>query len=342
MSKILKTALFSLLLIISLGACSEGVAIEKPDSDTTELSNGDGYYPVTITNYDYAGNEIELTFEQAPQRVLALYQTPMEIMAALGLGDHVLTCYGLDNALKPEWQEDFQKMNYDASVFLPNLETVLGLAPDFIFSWGSNFSDKKLKDIHFWAERGVNTYMNANTRSGGHDDILEEEYQDILNIGKIFNVNEKAEKLVQEMKDEIEYILEATAELPKQDVMLIEFYEGAIVNYGAEDLGGDMILSLGGNLVNSEHGNISKEDILDVNPDVLFICYLPLWEFDDEIEAKQTTLNNILLDPALASLDAVKNNRVHTIMLGDMYTSGPRTLDGIKIFAEGIYPGLSD
>ena len=28
-------------------------------------------------------------------------------------------------------------------------------------------------------------------------------------------------------------------------------------------------------------------------------------------------------------------------MLGDMYASGPRTLDGLKTLAQGMYPGLS-
>ena len=37
---------------------------------------------------------------------------------------------------------------------------------------------------------------------------------------------------------------------------------------------------------------------------------------------------------------AVANNRVHLIMLGDMYASGPRTIDGIRTFAQGMYPDL--
>lgn len=344
MSKILKIALFSSLLITSLVACSSTNLTETENtlSDKVSLNNDDGYYPITITNYDYAGNEVELTFEQAPQRVLAILQNSIETMAALGLEEHVLASYGLDNSIKAEWQDSFQKMNYDASVFEPDLETVVSLAPDFILSWGSMFSDKKIKDIHFWNERNVNTYINSNTRLGGHNDIIENEYQDILNIGKIFNVNEEAEKLVTTMKDEIEYVLRATAEMPEQKVMLIEFYEGAIINYGASSLGGNMISSLGANLVRPEHGNISKEEILNINPDVLFLCYLPFWESKDEEKANEITLNNILLDPAFASLDAVKNNRLHTIMLGDMYASGVRTLDGIKIFAEGIYPNITD
>ena len=46
-------------------------------------------------------------------------------------------------------------------------------------------------------------------------------------------------------------------------------------------------------------------------------------------------------DPAFASLSAVQNQRVHLIMLGDMYASGPRTGDGLRVLAGGMYPGLA-
>ncbi len=38
----------------------------------------------------------------------------------------------------------------------------------------------------------------------------------------------------------------------------------------------------------------------------------------------------VIENPALASLKAVKNERVYSIALGDMYCSGIRTIDGIN------------
>ena len=48
-------------------------------------------------------------------------------------------------------------------------------------------------------------------------------------------------------------------------------------------------------------------------------------------------VNKILNNPAFASLSAVKNKRVYAIPLGDMYSSGIRTIDGINPFANGLY-----
>ena len=36
----------------------------------------------------------------------------------------------------------------------------------------------------------------------------------------------------------------------------------------------------------------------------------------------------------------MKNGRVYTIMLGDMYASTVRSIDGIRTFAAGMYPEL--
>lgn len=44
-------------------------------------------YPLTITTYDYDGNEIETIYEKAPEKVIAVYQGSIETMLALGLED---------------------------------------------------------------------------------------------------------------------------------------------------------------------------------------------------------------------------------------------------------------
>ena len=196
----------ALALILSLAACSGGTPSETqiPAAETTpaqaeETTGSDSHYLVTITSYDYAGNPVEYTYEKAPERVLCVYQGCIETMIALGLEDHVLASYGLDNEVKDEWKDGFAQMNYDETVFAPDKETVTLLEPDMIFSWGSYFSDEKLGDVYEWNDKGVGTYINSNTARGGSR-TLENEYTDILNIGRIFDVEEKAQDLVDEMQ----------------------------------------------------------------------------------------------------------------------------------------------
>lgn len=209
-----------------------------------------------------------------------------------------------------------------------------------IFSWGSLFGEKKLGDVDQWISRGTNTYINTNTRAGGYDRTLEHEYTDILNIGNIFDVEEKAQALVDEMKQEIEDALTKTKGKEAQTVSVIEFLNDDISNYDASSLAGDMITQLGGELAAPDAKQVGKEDLVEQNPDVIFVVYMEN-SGDDGEDVKSTCVAKVMEDPAFASLDAVKNGRVYPIMLGDMYASGARTIDGIRNFAAGLYPELN-
>ena len=346
--------LLALVMVLSLAACGGKDAPaddantpdapaenNQPDTqqpgepDNEPAQPEDSYYPVKITTYDYEGNEIETTYEKAPEKVLCVYQGTIETMIALGLEDHVTASYGLDNPVKPEWESGLAKMNYNEDVFAPDKETVLMLEPDLIFSWGSLFSDKNLGGQPEWIENGTNTYISTNTRRGGHPRTLENEYADLLNIGKIFNVEDEARAIVDEMKSEIASVLSQTEGQEAPRVAVIEFLGEDISNYGASSLGGDMVAQLGGVLAEPEASSIGKEDLLGLDPDVIFVVYMARTEtVEDEMQAK------VLEDPAFAELSAVKNGRVCTIMLGDMYASTVRSIDGIRAFAAGMYPEL--
>lgn len=349
----MKKRLLSLFLaagmLLSLAACGKTAndTSTDPTDDAqtaettpadTDNTTADSYYPVTITNYNYAGEEITLTFDKAPERVVAVYQSCIETMIALGLEDHVIASYGLDNEVKDEWKDGFEKMNYDDSVFAPDKETVTLLEPDFIFSWGSYFGEKMIGDVDGWLEKGINTYMLSNTAPGGTR-TLENEYTDILNIGKIFNVEEKAQALVDEMKQEVADALAATESQAPISVAVVEPMDGSITNYGLSSLAGDMVTALGGEMAKPDGDELSKEDLIACDPDAIFVVYMPR---GDEEAAISEQMSIIMDDPALQSLQAVQNGRVYPIMLGDMYASGPRTIDGIRTFTQGMYPELAD
>lgn len=329
-----------MLLILNLSGCSKSNNENIVDKNQDVISQSNNQqYPVTITTYDYEGNEIKTTYEKAPEKVLAVYQGSIETMLALGLEDKMVAAAGLDNEVDDSMKEAFEKVEY-LTEFTPSKETVTMLQPDMILSWGSIFAEDKLGDVNTWIEKGTNTYINTNTRFNGNR-TLENEYNDILNLGKIFNVEEKAEALVNEMKAEIEKVEEkAKLQDKKTSALVIEFSgDKSIINYGASSLAGDMVQSLGAKLASEDSKNLGKEDIISLNPDVIFVVYMP-YSGDNTEEVKQSNLDYILKDSAFKNLDAVKNNKVVPIMLGDMYASGVRTKDGIVNFSKGLYPEI--
>lgn len=328
-------ALAAMALTVQLAGCAAGTtppaASVVPQTSAPENS----HYPVTITNYNYAGEPVTYTYTQAPQRVVAVYQGSIESMIALGLEDHVVASYGLDNEVKAEWQEGFAQMNYQTDVFAPDKETVTLLQPDLILSWGSLFSEKNLGDTAAWNAKGVGTYMNSNTCPGGSR-TLENEYTDLLNLGKIFDVEDRAEALVAEMRQEIESTLQAVEGRPAVRTAVVEPIGGTVTNYGANTLAGDMVTQLGGQLVQPEGSEMSKEALVTADPEVIFVVYMA-YSGEDPETVMASQLAAITEDPALASLSAVQNGRVYPVMLGDIYAAGPRTVDGIRTIAAGLY-----
>ena len=113
--------------------------------------------------------------------------------------------------------------------------------------------------------------------------------------------------------------------------MVIEFQGHAIVNYGKEWLIGDMISQLGGRLP-WKSDRLDYESLLVLNQDVIFVVY---FNGDDTLN-----VNKLLTDPRFNSLDAVENHRVYPLRLDYMYTTAVRTVEGLEILKNGMYPEL--
>lgn len=341
--KKLSKLFLGMMMVASLTACGsqtvnqeETPAVIESAGNAAQEEAENTAYPVTIMNYNYSKEQIPVTFEKAPEKVFCLYQNSIEIMLALGLEDHIVAAAGLDHPVKAEYEEAFRKINY-LSDFELTKETVLMLEPDFILTWMSPFNEKKLGDVDFWHERGIQTYMAPNSNSLEAKRTLENEYKYILEIGQIFNVEERAQALVDEIQNQVTKVTESTKDQAQESVMIMEFMDKGIYVYDSSTLGGDMVTSLGGLVVEGAESSIGLEDLINLNPDVIFVVYM---DETGEGEGKDEVAK-VMENPALASLKAVQEGRVYSMPLGEMYASAARTIDGVNRFAQGMYPGLN-
>ena len=292
-------------------------------------------YPLTISNFNYEKEAVEETFEKAPEKVITFWNNSVETMLALGLGDRVISAVGVDEStILPELQDEFDKMvagkEYNAftdSNAAMSKEYAIMLEPDFILGWKSTFSDKTIGDVDYWHENGVNTYIALNSNDISEYRTVENEYTDILTLGEIFDVQDKAEEIVNEIKDEVARVTEAVAGQEKQKVVVVEFMKDSIWNYDKTMLVGDMVAQMGGELMDLP-SDIGAEDLLNADPDVLFIIG------DDEKVA------DFMANEAYGSLSAVQNERVFPLDLSDVYTSGVRTIRGLNAIGKALYPDL--
>lgn len=333
MKKILSIILAG-FMVFGLAACGnkDAATAGKAENKVESKDKKSSHYPVTITTYNYAKEPVKVTFEKAPEKVLAVYQNSIETLLALGLQDKIIATAGLDHEVKEEYKSAFSKLKYYEK--MPTKEEVIGLQPDFILSWYSLFGEKKLGDVGFWHERGTNTYMSQN--SGViKPNTLQNEYDDILNVGKIFDVEDKANEIVNNMKKEIDKSKDfVKGKQPVKAVILEVEKEGAYRIYGEDSIGGDIAKQVGADLVAKTNGKIGNEDLVKLNPDVIFTVY-----YGKEID-RDSALKKIMDNPALSSISAVNSKRVNPIMLSEVYSSGIRTLDGIKTISKGLYPEL--
>lgn len=310
-------------------------------SEVSSTSEADGtaasHYPVTIKNVNFALEETEFTYEKAPERVITFWDNSLETMLALGLGDKIIMAVGVnEEGILPELKDEYEriKANFefyndftDSNAALSK-ETAIMMEPDFILAWKSSFNDKTLGDTTYWNDNGIGTYIALNSNDVSEQRTLENEYTDILNIGKIFDVEDRANEIVDELKSEVERVTSATEGQEKKTVLVIEFLGDNIMNYDSSMLAGNMVESMGGELLTTPD-NLGKEDIINLDPDVLFVIG------DTEEAAAQITD-----DPGFASLQAVQNNAVYNLPLSYVYTSGVRTIYGLDAIGSALYPEL--
>lgn len=287
-----------------------------------------------VQTYNSERQPVMVSIERIPERVIANRINCEETLIALGVENRIVAV----NMQNTDWQKEYLPQYRGTAERLKpitfrnlSLEEAMSLNPDCIIGWKSTFTPKSLGTTDFWKSRNVIIYIAATSNRVKNYAGVEDECQYILDMGKIFGKEEKAKEIVDKIHRKITGIQERIQGKNHLTVMVIEFQGHAIVNYGKEWLIGDMISQLGGRLP-WKSDRLDYESLLVLNPDVIFVVY---FNGDDTLN-----VNKLLTDPRFNSLDAVKNHRVYPLRLDYMYTTAVRTVEGLEILKNGMYPEL--
>ena len=87
---------------------TSGTQAEETETESAKRTE----YPLTITSYGPDGEEYTTVYEEAPQKVVAVYQGCVETMLALGLEDHLIATAGLDNEVPDDQKAAFSQVDY--------------------------------------------------------------------------------------------------------------------------------------------------------------------------------------------------------------------------------------
>ena len=344
----MRNLLLGALLITTtmLTGCAQDMFKLPVQENTQELKRFDaqtqyGYnpahYPVSIENLKTGKTFEQQEFKKPPQRIVCVWQNSIETAIALGVGDRIVAGMGVYSPqyIKDEYRSQYEKIPLKGIENLDQ-ETIVMLQPDMIIGWYSTFTSKYLRSTDFWHKRGTGTYIAVSSAWLPNGQTLENEFADILNLGKVFDKQEKAEEIVGAMQKEITDVVANTHKLEKRPRALIIAGMGKQLGiYGNNSLAGDLVKRLNGELLAGDQTSISAEQVIEYDPDVIFYLI-----GETRYKDKNKIIEEAYKIRGFEHLTCAKNKRIVPLPLNAIYTPGVRTMDGIKIIAHGLYPDL--
>lgn len=316
-----KIMAFALCLTLLLSAFAGGAVAEEE--------------PVVIENMGRT-----TTYEEAPETAVALSYSIAEIMVALGLEDKIVaiapSMYILDQ-VSEEYRETVGSFPVlEGSYGVPTLETVLDTGAEFVFGDAYSFYANSVGTVEDFEAAGVNIYATEGTYV--EDATFENIYNDIINIGKIFRVEERAGELVAQLREREAAVEASVAGLEPVRVFYFDSDTGGGVDMSTVGDAGlqSLMLEMAGaeNIFSDVEGQfvaVSWEDVVDRDPEYIIVC-----DYYGEGYAEEK-IAELKANPATMDMDAVVNDRFIVVPGMAMFPS-LECMDAVELIAAGLHP----
>ena len=306
---------------------------------TTLLFNATGalaeatHYPVTIKSCNR-----DVTFQEAPKHAVSHDINMTQMMLALGLKPSMAGYSGVTGwkSVTPQMADTLVGLPELASKY-PSVETLLNANVDFFFAgWdygmrvGGDLTPQTLQPL------GINVYELTEScafvmkRPAA---TLDDTYNDLRNLGKIFDVQDRASALIAQMQQEIASV-QQTLPAAKPRVFLYDSGEDRAMTSGKLGIPHALIEAAGGNDILSDIDaswtRINWETVVERNPQVIVIVDYSEVTADQKKRFLET-------NPALQSIDAIRNKRFIVIPYVQA-TPGIDNVQAIETLAKGFHP----
>jgi iron complex transport system substrate-binding protein len=181
---------------------------------------------------------------------------------------------------------DDEAIPFSGSIGKENYETIASTNPDIIIvstrQWGRDSGETYLKSIETMRTLGVPVVvLNQVAKYDG--DETEAVYTEVELLGKIFEKEDKAEEIINLLKEQVDFIKSRTADIPedeKKSFLYLELSSYSAGKGGVAYVDGENILEpiLIENIVNAKNefkgeGRqlMSAEQLLTLDPDVIYL-----------------------------------------------------------------------
>ncbi len=272
----------------------------------TQLAQADATrYPLTIQSCNR-----DVTFNEAPKHAVSHDINMTHMMLALGLKPHMTGYSGISGwkAVTPQMKVILDGLPELASKY-PSVETLLNANVDFFFAgWdygmrvGGDLTPQTLTPL------GINVYELTESCAfvmKRPPASMEDTYNDLRNLGKIFDVQDRANALIAHMQQEISEV-QKTLPASKPRVFLYDSGEDRAMTSGRLGIPHALIEAAGGNDILSDIDaswtRINWETVVERNPEVIVIVDY------SEVTAEQKQ-HFLETHPALQSVHAIRHKR---------------------------------
>ncbi|WP_431887804.1 ABC transporter substrate-binding protein [Nocardiopsis alba] len=329
----------ALVLVATLTACG-GTA--SPDAGEAAGE--------TLRNCD-----VDVPADAPPERVFAAYQPAIEMAHALGIGDRLVGTAFLDAVVLDDYVEAQAEQKYYPN--LPSREELLDARPDFVLSGFTDvFTDESLGTRASLRELGVESWIFSPlcpSEDGRSDEsidpadvTMDNVYADLRDLGTLFDVSERADEVIAEMRATVDGVTETLEGRVDEDerptVMIGRPGDQGFHVAGGPDFSTELIDLAGGvnafaDLDGRRNHQVSVEDVIERDPDYILIDVC----CDAEMTAADSApdIERIMDNPALANLTAVSEDQVREFTFADR-SAGVRSAPAVATIAEIIHPDL--
>ena len=290
-------------------------------------------FPVTVQSCNR-----EVTFEAPPARAISNDVNLTEMMLVLGLNDRMVGFTGVSGwkTLDEELRQGIGELP-ELSAKYPTKEVLAGAEPDFFFA-GWNYGMKVGGEVtpETLEPLGIRTYeltescihIGPKARSS-----MQDMYGDILNLGRIFGVEDRAQALVAGWQARLAEVTAGVDRTKPLRVFVYDSGEESPFTAGAYAIPTALIEAAGGvNIMDDlekSWATVAWEAVVERNPEVIVIVNYGDVTADQKIAFLEG-------NPAFASVDAVKNDR-YVVLEYVEATPGPRNIRAVEKLVAGFW-----
>lgn len=334
MKKIKKIMAF-LLVLASLSACTGSIpsnSTGESSRERTQEATTEEKRSVSVETYKNT-----FTFDKIPERVVSLSFSETQLLVALGLGDRIVGIATAETGVQdclPEYQKELSKLKV-ISKDTPSMEVLLESNPDFVVGTVYSFTEHGVAPAEDFVKQGIPYYALRGTYVENAN--IQDTYKDIENLAKIFHVEERGEKLIQSLKEREAKYMESA---PKDHSTKVFVYnsgdEKQAMTVGGNCLDAKLLQLAGGETIfkdiEKRYGSVSWEEVSIRNPELIVI-----YDYNDGVTrgTLEEKIKEIKEHPAMADVDAVKNNRFVSVRLIEVFP-GLQLFDAVEKIQQGI------